>query len=31
VGFKIVGEEDIDIGHGFLMEDFIMRLPLTGA
>jgi GNAT superfamily N-acetyltransferase len=29
VGFKIVGEEDIDIGSGFLMEDFIMRLPLA--
>lgn len=31
VGFKIVGEEDIDIGRGFLMEDFILRLPLTKA
>lgn len=27
-GFKIVGEEDIDIGKGYLMEDFIMSLKL---
>lgn len=25
VGFKVVGNEDIDIGDGFLMEDFIME------
>lgn len=24
-GFDIVGEEDIDIGNGFLMEDYIMQ------
>lgn len=28
IGFRIVGEEDIDIGNGFLMEDFIMEKPL---
>lgn len=28
VGFKIVGEEDIDIGKGYLMEDYIMELEL---
>lgn len=25
IGFAKVGEEDIDIGDGFLMEDFIMK------
>lgn len=25
VGFKIIGEEDIDIGNGFLMEDYIFE------
>jgi GNAT superfamily N-acetyltransferase len=24
-GFEIIGEEDIDIGHGYLMEDYIME------
>ncbi|MFN3382787.1 MAG: GNAT family N-acetyltransferase [Runella zeae] len=28
VGFQIVGSEDIDIGDGFLMQDFIMEKPL---
>lgn len=28
VGFEIIGEEDIDIGKGYLMEDFIMKLQL---
>lgn len=28
VGFSIVGNEDIDIGDGFLMEDFVMEKPL---
>jgi GNAT superfamily N-acetyltransferase len=27
-GFQKVGEENIDIGQGFLMEDFIMEKPL---
>jgi GNAT superfamily N-acetyltransferase len=27
-GFKIAGEEDIDIGKGYLMEDYIMELQL---
>jgi diamine N-acetyltransferase len=28
LGFKIIGEEDIDIGKGFFMNDFVMRLGL---
>ncbi len=30
LGFQTVGHEDIDIGNGFLMEDFVMekRVPL---
>lgn len=28
VGFNVIGEEDIDIGKGYLMEDFIMNLQL---
>lgn len=28
VGFEIVGSEDIDIGDGFLMEDYIMNKKL---
>jgi diamine N-acetyltransferase len=28
VGFSIIGEENIDIGKGFLMEDYIMELIL---
>lgn len=28
LGFEVIGEEDIDIGQGFLMEDYIMRLSL---
>lgn len=27
-GFTKIGEEDIDIGSGYLMEDFIMQLSL---
>ncbi len=26
LGFKIIGEEDIDIGSGYFMNDYIMRL-----
>ena len=29
IGFKIVGEEDIDIGHGYLMEDYIMEKSMV--
>jgi ribosomal protein S18 acetylase RimI-like enzyme len=29
MGFSIVGEEDIDIGNGYFMNDFIMELPVT--
>lgn len=28
IGFEIVGEEDIDIGLGYLMEDYIMQKKL---
>ena len=28
VGFKVIKEEDIDIGKGYLMEDFVMELKL---
>jgi len=27
IGFSIAGSEDIDIGQGFLMEDYIMEAP----
>ncbi|MCH2231432.1 MAG: GNAT family N-acetyltransferase [Crocinitomicaceae bacterium] len=27
-GFNLIGEENIDIGKGYLMEDFIFELPL---
>ena len=30
-GFDIIGEEDIDIGRDYLMEDFIMELRLTST
>lgn len=29
IGFSVTGQEDIDIGNGFLMQDFIMTKPLT--
>lgn len=29
LGFKIVAEIDINIGHGYLMEDYIMEKPLA--
>ena len=28
LGFEIVGQEDIDIGNGFLMEDYKMELKI---
>ena len=28
IGFEKVGTEDIDIGNGFLMEDFIMEMKI---
>jgi diamine N-acetyltransferase len=28
MGFEVVGQEDIDIGNGFLMEDFILEKNL---
>lgn len=28
IGFEVIREEDIDIGKGYLMEDFIMELKL---
>ena len=30
LGFIIIGEEDIDIGKEYLMEDFVMELKLKG-
>lgn len=29
VGFAVVGQENIDIGNGFLMEDYIMDKPIV--
>lgn len=29
MGFSVVGHEDIDIGDGFLMEDYVMEKPLN--
>ncbi|MCX2453753.1 GNAT family N-acetyltransferase [Pedobacter sp. PLR] len=29
IGFELVGEENIDIGDGFLMEDYIMEKQLA--
>jgi len=28
IGFKITKEEDIDIGNGYFMNDYVMELPL---
>jgi len=28
VGFHVLNEEDIDIGNGFFMNDYVMELPL---
>lgn len=28
LGFKVIGEEDIDIGNGFFMNDYIMHLSV---
>ncbi len=28
IGFSVAGQENIDIGNGFLMEDYIMEKPL---
>lgn len=28
IGFVVIGEEDIDIGNGYFMNDIIMRMPL---
>jgi diamine N-acetyltransferase len=29
MGFTVTGEEDIDIGHGFFMNDYIMETPVS--
>lgn len=29
LGFEIVGEEDVKLDYGYLMEDYIMEKPLT--
>lgn len=31
LGFKIIREEDIDIGHNFFMNDYVMEKPLPPA
>lgn len=28
IGFQVIGQENIDIGEGFLMEDFVMQKPI---
>jgi ribosomal protein S18 acetylase RimI-like enzyme len=28
IGFRVLYEENIDIGNGYLMEDFVMKLDL---
>jgi GNAT superfamily N-acetyltransferase len=28
IGFTVIGEEDIDIGHGYFMNDFIMEIAV---
>lgn len=30
-GFQVIQEEDIEIGNGFLMEDFVMEVDLTNC
>jgi len=29
IGFKVIGEEDVDIGNNFFMNDYIMELPIS--
>ena len=29
LGFKIINEEDIDIGNGYFMNDYVMEKTLT--
>ncbi len=29
MGFTVIGEEDIDIGHGYFMNDYIMEIPVS--
>lgn len=31
IGMQIIKEEDIDIGNGYLMEDFVFELTLTNS
>jgi len=31
IGFDVIGEEDINIGKGYLMDDYIMELKLKNA
>jgi diamine N-acetyltransferase len=28
MGFTVIGEEDIDIGHGYFMNDYVMEIPV---
>jgi GNAT superfamily N-acetyltransferase len=30
MGFTVVGKEDIDIGHGYFMNDFVMEIAVPG-
>ncbi len=30
MGFSVIGEEDIDIGNDYFMNDYIMEMPLPG-
>lgn len=31
MGFSVIGEEDVDIGHNFEMNDYIMEKVITGV
>jgi hypothetical protein len=31
LGFKIIGSEDVDIGNGFYMNDFVMQKNLVAT
>ncbi len=31
IGFSVIGEEDIDIGNNYFMNDYVMELPLEAG
>jgi GNAT superfamily N-acetyltransferase len=31
IGFTVIGEEDVDIGNNYFMNDYVMELPLKGG